>query len=512
MKPRSPRSERSSPEALLALLLCFIVLFSSVVWMHGSPDYSQSFADLPADPRLGYLSRQERFLQDVPRPPLVVVIALDGLRSDRLLVPSHARDAAPSLNALARDAIVFTTVGAQSSQLLVSHKSLLTGKYPFTLLLEKTGADLLTLTSVEAPREYLTTAFTAVEGTLAPGLSERGYLGAAFTSSSWLERSRGFEHGFDMFDDMGGRLARILDRAVIWLDANADRDRFLFVESSDLAADLRTNAPGAMTYCPGHQTHASLEELAHAAERDEHAELSTADRRALADHYDGTLFEVDQALGAFFAALEERDLLDRTVLVLTSAHGKSLGESGAIGQGGFRLEQLVVPLVLKFPKDWDFASGVLDEPVELVDVLPTLFAVTNVSIPRDLDGRSLLPILFRGVRGKNVLLAQVALEDGGADAANPAVRSLLRPGRWQVIHDAKSEHASFFPLGRDPAGIVSTPIPSAEFATFFEALLEGPRRSARARSRAQHGAELSEALERELQSLGYAVAPGGRHH
>ena len=272
------------------------------------------------------------------------------------------------------------------------------------------------------------------------------------------------------------------------------------------------NAPGSMTYCPDHVGHGSLEELALASARGELAELSTADRRALDDHYDGALTEADEALGVFFAALEERGLLDRAMLVLTSANGKSLGERGTVGQGGLRLEQLVVPLVLRFPRAWDFASGVLDEPVELVDLLPTLFALSNVSAPRDLDGRSLLPILFRGVRGKNVLLAQVAFGDGNTDAANPAVRSLLRPGRWQVVHDARNELASFFPLGRDPGGLVSTPIASAEFPAFLEALLEGPRHSQRSRSRAQPRAELGEDLERELQALGYAVAPGGRHH
>ncbi len=456
---RRPRSElggkdgrpRSSIETWLALSLSASVVVSSAALVRLAPDYSHSFADVPADPRAGFLSRQERMLKrtDV-RPELVILLALDGLRADRLAK-------APNLSALAAEGIAFSTVGAQSSGPLISHKSLLTGCYPFTLLHENSGADLVALAAIDAPHEYLEAAFSGVRGTLAAGLRDNGYRTAAFTDGGRLTVEHGFAHGFDVFDARGGGLESSLPRALGWLATHAGQQRFLFLQSSALA-------------------------------------------RADAASYDATLAATDELASELFRELERSGQLARALVVVTSGHGVSLGEHGAVGHGGLELEQLLVPLFLRFPARWGFEDGVVDEPVELVDLLPTLYALCGIAIPRPLDGSSLLPILFRGIRGKGYLLAQTAFDEDGR-GSNAAARSLLRPERWQVIQDARLEEALFLPLGRT-AGPAALAIDRDEFAPFFAALLDGPR-TARARS-ARARAELSEALERELAVLGYA--------
>jgi hypothetical protein len=144
--PTSPHGNGSalqtSLESLIALALCLVVILASVAFLQRSSALSRTLADLHG----------ERILAPTPRvrhpgapgsattrPELVVVISLDSLRADRLDLYGYARETAPNLTVLAREGVVFRIASAQAAQTLTSHKSMLTAKYPSTLMLEETG-------------------------------------------------------------------------------------------------------------------------------------------------------------------------------------------------------------------------------------------------------------------------------------------------------------------------------------------------------------------------------------
>jgi len=223
---------------------------------------------------------------------------------------------------------------------------------------------------------------------------------------------------------------------------------------------------------------------------------------AVRDHYDAGILSADALLGEFLDGLRARGLYERALIVVTSDHGESLGERGLYGHGGLTLEQLLVPLIVKPPQSWELAPRAIDEPVELVDLYPTLCALAGLPVPGDLDGRSLLPTLARGVPGRDYLVAQTTFEEAPQFATNPAKRTLLRPGRWQVIQDAASGTAHFYALEHDPQGLLPLAVKTEEFAPLLDILLERrtPRRtSLRSRTPLTFGAE----LELELEALGY---------
>src|SRR5947207_3963614 len=62
--------------------------------------------------------------------PNVVLVTLDTTRADRMGFLGSTRGLTPALDALARDAVVFTRAYAQAPITTVSHATILTGTFP----------------------------------------------------------------------------------------------------------------------------------------------------------------------------------------------------------------------------------------------------------------------------------------------------------------------------------------------------------------------------------------------
>jgi arylsulfatase A-like enzyme len=411
------RKKTLTLESLIGLGLCLSVITSSFALVETDRRISGSIHEIAAEKRVSHRLATAAPTVRNPRPRLVCLVTVDGLRADRL-------EAMPHLSELAASAVSFEAAAAQATHPLVSAKSLLTGKYPSSLILEETSADLVDLAALEEPETFMRTTFSGVEGTLARDLAGAGFRTAAFTDA----RASGLGAGFEDLDEGAADALDAVERLSAWLARAPEERAFVLLNSRQL---LRDGAPSEAGY-------------------------------------DREVERVDQALGALIDVLRESDRWEETLLVVTSGHGLSLGERGVHGHGDLYLEQLVVPLVLRFPEGWSLPAGSNQEAVELVDVLPTVLAVSGLKKPPGIDGVSMLPILFRGVRGRELLVAQTSWTD---EAANPARRCVVDPGSWQVIHDARSDEVEFFALDDDPAGLSSRRPIADDYPPFVRTLL-----------------------------------------
>ncbi len=117
--------------------------------------------------------------------------------------------------------------------------------------------------------------------------------------------------------------------------------------------------------------------------------LAPDDVRQIRGLFDGAVAAVDAAVGSLMAGLASRDLLGRTLIVVTADHGETLYEYNR-GQGHgdhlFGDENLHVPLIVVQPGSGH--AEILTE-VSSVDLAPTLCELTRVACRRDMDGRSL---------------------------------------------------------------------------------------------------------------------------
>ncbi len=361
----------------------------------------------------------------------------------------YERNTVPNLAALASESVVFTTVAAQATQTLLSHKSMFTAKYPLRLIHETTNADLKRLISLDDPKSFLVNTFKDLKSeSMVVGLRSRGYRTAAFVDGGWMGRGSGFAEGFDEFDQRGGHLARMLPRAYDWLSENRAERFFLFIHSYDIHCPYPCREPYNGLFCHDHEKHISL--AGRCGKQLMKMSLTDLDRKAISNHYDGGIAGADAYLGELFGKLRAENLYDETLLIVTSDHGESLGEHQQVGHGGLYLEQLLVPLIIKFPASWGVASRIVERPSELVDVMPTIYEACGLDLPVEIDGRSLLRRPEESVNGRRRLVAQLTYREGRKETTNPAKRAILHPGRWLLIHDARSQSVELFNLASDP--------------------------------------------------------------
>ena len=113
--------------------------------------------------------------------------------------------------------------------------------------------------------------------------------------------------------------------------------------------------------------------------------------------YDGAVSAVDDAAARILGALEREGLAGDTIVVVTADHGETLYDGGhGAGHGDhlFGDEGTHVPLVVYDPRVAQSAAAPhVARIARDVDIAPTLYALTGVAPPGDLDGTSLMPEL-----------------------------------------------------------------------------------------------------------------------
>lgn len=444
------------------------------------------------------------------QPPLVVLVSMDTVRADRTSLNGYERPTTPHLDALAAEGTRFAHAGAQATQTLLSHKSLFTSKYPLRLLREASGHDLAELAELRHPWKFLVARFANLAS---PSLVERlraaGYRTEAYTDGGWMRSEMNFHEGFDHYDEEGGGFEQIVPRAIGALEslarAHEPQPLFLFVHAYDAHCPYPTREPMNSRFCAAHPDHLDLEDKCAKPELLA-LDLSPADLRAIGDHYDGGLQSADAWVGDLLAALRRLELFDEALIVVTSDHGESLGERGEIGHGGHFLEQLLVPLVVKWPASWRVPAGVVEDPVALLDVLPTVLEACGVEAPADLDGRSLLGVARGEVPGRAYLVSQIGFREGLDKVTRLTKRAAWVPGASLVIHDAGDGALQVYDLRTDPGGLREVADERPAFMPGQLATLA--RHDGGERAGASTGPDelvLDEEMRRQLEALGYAT-------
>ena len=108
--------------------------------------------------------------------------------------------------------------------------------------------------------------------------------------------------------------------------------------------------------------------------------------------YAKVLKSLDDEVGRTLDYLKEQGLLDNTLVVYTSDQGFYMGEHGWFDKRFMYEESLNTPLVMMLPKGLK-RRGVITDMVQNIDYAPTFLDLAGASIPTDIQGRSLLPLL-----------------------------------------------------------------------------------------------------------------------
>ena len=315
--------------------------------------------------------------------PNVLLITLDTVRADRMGFLGSTRGLTPSLDALARQAVVFTRAYAQAPITTVSHATILTGTYPPFHGVRDFGAPL------PANVPYLPDLF-----------HHAGYRTGAFVGSLILDphagTAPGFDRGFDVYD-AGFRIRRpgedryatverrgdeVVARAIRWLNVATTQ-----ANPTSPTRPAGPTRPGRPT--PPTRASAPFFLWVHLFDaHDPYDPPRDLKARYAAAPYDGEIAAVDRLAGRLVQAVAPE-----TIVVVAADHGEALGDHGEDTHGVFLYDAtLHVPLVVRLP-DRRGAGARITSRVRLADVAPTLLEAAGVLVPPAMQGESLLPLV-----------------------------------------------------------------------------------------------------------------------
>jgi arylsulfatase A-like enzyme len=411
------------PERLLTSRLVALPFFAVVAL--GAAAFAVRIA-LPTDPAPDsgdVSSSSDRVTTGSMRlPPAtnVMLILVDTLRADHLSYAGYVRETSPRIDALAEAGVVFEQVVGQATRTSPNMASLLTGTsfYRHGLVLAHTKLPR----SLETWGELLQQAGYRTAGILGnPNVGPR------------FDFTQGIEHVEETFHEPGGADAEpMVRRSIELLEGLRDERFFLWLQLIDPHIPYDPPAPYDTFFEGDAHYRREADRILPLTGPERHGGISHRAQleglRSFADYvsrYDGEIRYADHWIGELVDALERLGLREETLIVFTSDHGESLGEHDYFfSHGTYSYEATArVPLVLSHP---GLARGLrIPEMVRTVDILPTVLELLRLPIPREVEGRSLVPLL----RGESLDERPASITSG----FDGAVKLAERTGRWKLV-------------------------------------------------------------------------------
>ncbi|MGM9802918.1 MAG: arylsulfatase [Muribaculaceae bacterium] len=113
-------------------------------------------------------------------------------------------------------------------------------------------------------------------------------------------------------------------------------------------------------------------------------------------HYYAAITFIDEQVGRLIEALKRKGMYDNTLIIFTSDHGDMMGDHNMWRKTYAYEGSAAIPMILKVPSAMKVAKprgSVIDAPVELRDILPTMLDVAGDTVPEGMDGASMLTLL-----------------------------------------------------------------------------------------------------------------------
>ncbi len=332
----------------------------------------------------------------------IILLTIDALRADHVSAYGYERETTPFLSELAAENTFFEFAYSPSSHTRESIHSILTGKPPLQACTDKYR---LAAEPVSTP------------------LSEAGYLTGGFHSNPYASRAYGYAGKFDKFDDdlyLGNsrllalaqrgldklrnrnyaRAETINKRSLSWIDSIDDEPFFLWNHYMDVHGPYEPSKEYQTQFTDESVSQRKSQKLYRKAAVTDPDGVTADEQQLLRDLYDGEIRSTDDALRDFFDSLEQRGLLEDSVVLISADHGDAFGEHGYYGHPRKLDEELIrVPLLICGAEE-----ATVSTPVSGLQVVPTILELAGVS--HDSPYESLFDpneseLAFASVRGQD---------------------------------------------------------------------------------------------------------------
>ena len=162
-------------------------------------------------------------------------------------------------------------------------------------------------------------------------------------------------------------------------------------------------------------------------------------RKAMQAYYACVSF-IDAQVGRMLTALNRLGLAENTVVVFWSDHGYHLGEHNGIWQKRTLFEQgAKAPLIIRNPVSKGNGQA-CRRIVEFIDIYPTLTELARIKTPKQVEGRSLVPLLQNPLSEWNGFAITQVLRPSDNRLAKPVMGRSIRTERWRYSDWAEGKN------------------------------------------------------------------------
>ncbi len=357
----------------------------------------------------------------------VVLITLDTVRADHLPFHGYPVMTAPNLSRLAGHSIQFKDAIAQSTWTLPSHASILSGMYP-----HEHGAI-----------KGNTRIFSDVP-MLPQFLKQAGYSTAAFISHYFVHHQFGFGKGFDHFDttnfvrDMGHVASGSLtDLAEKWMDTQPEKF-FVWLHNFDPHNQFVYHNEIDFEYAESVYNNTPLDYSKWNSYPCEFSDLFNSEKEKYVSLHTGEIYSCDAAIGDLMRYLQDRELLNTTIVIVTSDHGEAFMDHGLVGHGTFVYSEVTdVPLLVHVP---GMKPQIIPGVTELTNIAPTILDL--LELPK--------PVYF----GKSLLTGGTGIAFSDVLDRQDQRSICLVTDTWKLVYQYSRDKYELYNRDRDPGDLV----------------------------------------------------------
>ena len=425
--------------------------------------------------------------------PNIILITIDALRPDHLGCYGYERNTSPNIDRLAKEGVIFTQAIAQSCWSYPSIFSILTSTYPSTHGVLSPSHNLK-----EVPL-------------LSQILKENGYYTVAICAHYTISEVKKLRDSFNKFFSFKGEednfwivnnAQEVTKIAKKWLRNNYKRRFFLWIHYMDCHGPYKPPSPYDKMWIKeqfNKLDHLSVSEhlwlgLGGVPKyMSKFMDIEHMSKENYISQYDGEISFVDNQIGFLLDELKKLGVEKKTIIILTSDHGESLGEHNYFGHELLLYDNLLkVPLIIKCPHIFS-SNKIITKQVRSIDIMPTILDILNLKQPDIANGKSLIP-LIQGKENFHVLYAFSSYE-------NYLKRYSIRSEEWKLIYTKESDKYELYNLKKDPQELANLYGKETAIAEEFKKELEKYLNKSLLSNKTS--GEINKDTEEILRNLGY---------
>lgn len=398
-----------------------------------------------------------------PSRPNVLIIYADDLGWSDIGCYGNSKNETPHLDKLASEGLRFTNAYAPAPICSASRASILTGKSPARLHFEFVSTEgRITDKPLLPPKRTL--ELPLEEKTLGEVAKQAGYKTAFFGKwhmakhnggyLKWSDTHGPFQQGFDTgSDNYGSHPYDEKNREMVHLPEGTFPEDSLVLKSTDFLKKQQNAKQPFLMIFSSYYVHTPVVPNNSWLIEKYRKQLPGASENEI--KYAAFVETMDYYYGQLLKALKEYGLEENTLVIFTSDNGGHpaytenaplRGNKWTLYEGGIR-----EPFIVRWPGVLTSGGNELAVPVIQWDIFPTLCDLFGQSVPDNIDGESLLPLLL----GKSSAMKRKSLywhfpyyhPPKSYEGTKPC--SAIREGNYKLIYFYEDERTELYDLEND---------------------------------------------------------------